>query len=35
LSAIDGVELGNVTNMIAKIQPSIQSITAFEGEKSG
>ncbi len=34
LSAIDGIDLGNITTMTSKIQPAIESITDYEGKKS-
>lgn len=34
LSAIDRVELGNITAMVSKIQPSIEGITDYEGKRS-
>lgn len=33
-SAIDGVELGNITEMLAKIQPAIASLADYKGEHS-
>lgn len=33
-SAIDGVELGNITAMLANIKPAIDSLTGFSGEKT-
>lgn len=33
-SAIDGVELGNITAMLAHIQPAIESLAHYEGDKS-
>ena len=34
LSAIDRVELGNITSMVSKIQPSIEGIADYEGKRS-
>ena len=34
VSAIDRVELGNITAMVSKIQPSIEGITDYQGKKS-
>jgi len=33
-SAIDGVELGNITEMLANIKPAIDSLGDFSGEKT-
>ncbi len=33
-SAIDQVEVGNITAMLSKIQPAIELVDAFDGEKS-
>ena len=33
-AAIDGVELGNITNMLSKINPAVQKSQGFEGEKT-
>jgi carbonic anhydrase len=33
-SAIDGVELGNITQMLANIQPAITSLADYPGDKS-
>jgi carbonic anhydrase len=33
-SAIDNVQLGNITGLIEKIQPSVQSFSDYKGEKS-
>jgi carbonic anhydrase len=33
-AAIDGVQLGNITAMLTKIQPAVEMSQAFEGEKS-
>lgn len=33
-AAIDGVELGNITAMLTKIQPAVKMSQVFEGEKS-
>ena len=33
-SAIDGVKLGNITELLANMQPAIDSTTAYSGEKS-
>ena len=33
-SAIDGVELGNITEMLANIQPAIDSLADYSGEHS-
>ena len=33
-SAIDDVELGNITAMLAKIKPAVELITEFEGERT-
>jgi len=33
-SAVEGVELGNITALLAKINPAIQSLKDFEGERN-
>lgn len=33
-SAIDGVEMGNITAMLSKIKPAVEMTEEFEGEKS-
>lgn len=33
-SAIDGVELGNITEMLANIKPAIDSLAGYSGEKT-
>ena len=33
-SAIDGVELGNITSMLENIQPAIEHFTAYTGERT-
>ncbi len=33
-SAIDGVELGNITEMLEKIVPAVQSLADYEGDKT-
>lgn len=33
-SAIDSVKLGNITELLAKIQPAIDSVSSFPGEKT-
>ena len=33
-SAIDDVELGNITAMLAKIKPAVDLVSDFEGEKT-
>lgn len=33
-SAVDGVELGNITALLAKIKPAIESLKGFEGEQN-
>lgn len=33
--AIDGVELGNITEMLSNIKPAVDHFTDYEGEKSG
>ena len=33
-AAIDGVELGNITKMLKNIQPALESLEGFPGEKS-
>ena len=33
-SAIDAVELGNITAMLSKIRPAVALMSAFEGEKT-
>ena len=35
VSAIDGVELGNITPMLENIQPAIDHFTDYEGDKTG
>jgi carbonic anhydrase len=34
-AAIDGAELGNITAMLKNIQPAIDAVSDYEGEKSG
>ena len=34
VSAIDRVELGNMTTMVSKIQPSIEGVTDYQGKRS-
>lgn len=33
-SAIDNVELGNITELLAKIKPAIDSLSSFQGDKT-
>ena len=33
-SAVDGVKLGNITTLLAKIKPAIESLKDFKGERS-
>ena len=33
-SAISGVELGNITEMLSKIKPAVEQLSGFEGEKT-
>ena len=33
-AAIDGVEMGNITQMLTKIDPAVESSQGFEGEKT-
>ena len=34
-AAIDGVELGNITPMLTNIKPAVDSLSDYEGDKSG
>ena len=33
-SAIDGVQLGNITEMLSKVQPAVEQLGDFDGDKS-
>ncbi len=33
-SAIDGVELGNITEMLSKLQPAVEHVTEVKGERN-
>ena len=33
-SAVDGVELGNITDMLSKIKPAVEAVTDVEGERT-
>ena len=33
-SAIDGVELGNITEMLSKLMPAVQQVTGFDAERT-
>jgi len=33
-AAIDGVELGNITEMLSKIQPAVEQLSPYDGERS-